>query len=76
MAKGEVALGFQQLSELIGVEGVEVVGTLPPAIEHVTIFSAGTGRRSLNAAAVREMLVFMTSPEATPVERRHGMEPA
>ena len=74
--RGEVALGFQQLSELLGLDRVQVVGTLPPAIEHVTVFSGGTGVHSLNAPAVREMLAFMASPDAAPTKRRHGMEPA
>lgn len=76
VARGEAALGFQQLSELMDADGIEVLGTLPWEIEHVTVFSAGVGAGSKNAAAVREMLAFMASPEADAVKRRHGMEPA
>lgn len=76
VARGEAALGFQQLSELMDADGIEVLGTLPWEIEHVTVFSAGVGAGSTNAAAVREMLAFMASPEADAVKRRHGMEPA
>lgn len=76
VARGEVELGFQQLSELLHTEGVFVLGTLPAAIEHVTVFSAGIGALSKNAAAAREMLAFMASPGAAAVKRRLGMEPA
>ena len=76
VARGEVALGFQQLSELLDLDGIEILGTLPPPIEHVTVFSAGIGARSANAASVREMLAFMASPDTAAVKSRHGMEPA
>jgi len=76
VARGDVTLGFQQLSELLGLDGIQVVGTLPPPIEHVTVFSAGIGARSQNAAAAREMLAFMASSDTAAVKRRHGMEPA
>jgi molybdate transport system substrate-binding protein len=75
VARGEVELGFQQLGELIGVEGVDAVGTLPPPIEHVTVFSAGIGARATSADAAREMLAFMASPAAAGAKQRHGMEP-
>jgi molybdate transport system substrate-binding protein len=76
VARGEVELGFQQLSELMHLEGIDVVGALPPAIQIVTTFSAGVCVGSTQAEAVRRMLDFMASPLATEAKRRHGMEPA
>lgn len=76
VARGEVALGFQQLSELMHLEGIDVAGPLPEAIQIVTTFSAGLCTASQQGEAVRAMLEFMASPEAVPVKRRHGMEPA
>jgi molybdate transport system substrate-binding protein len=76
VARGEVEIGFQQMSELLATDGVQVVEALPPAIEHVTVFSAGIGASATNAPAVREMLAFLASPEAAATKKRHGMEPA
>ena len=80
LASGQVELGFQQLSELMHVEGVAVVGPLPPAIQITTTFSAGipacASPDSSTANQVRALLDFMTSPLAAESKRRHGMEPA
>jgi molybdate transport system substrate-binding protein len=76
IARGDVELGFQQLSELMHLDGVDVLGLLPVDIEFVTTFSAGLCARAMHVAAVRAMLAFMTSPEVADVKRRHGMEPA
>jgi molybdate transport system substrate-binding protein len=76
VAKGEVALGFQQLSELMHLEGIAVVGPLPPAIQITTTFSAGLCTASTRPAVVRALLDFLASPLAAAVKRRHGMEPA
>ena len=75
VASGEVALGFQQLSELIHVEGIAIVGALPPAVAIDTIFSAGVVASSPHADAARRLLAFMASPEAAGAKRRQGMEP-
>ena len=76
IARGEVALGFQQLSELIHVEGVAVVGPLPAAIQITTPFSAGCCTTSVQADAVRGLLDFMSGPDAADAKRQQGMEPA
>lgn len=76
VARGEVALGFQQLSELMHLEGIDVVGPLPETIQIVTTFSAGLCTGSPQGEAVRRMLDFMASPDAAEAKRRHGMEPA
>ena len=78
LARGEVALGFQQLSELLEVPGVDVLGTLPPPIEFITTFSAAlpTALPADRAAAVAAWLAFMNTPSAAETKARHGMAPA
>ncbi|QRR32292.1 substrate-binding domain-containing protein [Hydrogenophaga sp. YM1] len=76
VAKGEVALGFQQLSELLHVPGIAIVGGLPEPIQIVTVFSAGIPVNAPRAEAVRALLAFMTSPDAAEAKRRQGMSPA
>ena len=74
IAKGEVELGFQQLSELIHLDGISIVGPLPPEIQITTTFSAGVCTTSTQADAVREMLAYMASPAAAAAKLRQGME--
>jgi len=76
VANGEVELGLQQLSELMHLEGIDVLGPMPPGIEIVTTFSAGLCATSTQPEAVRTFLAFMRSPAAVEAKRRHGMEPA
>lgn len=76
VAQGEVALGFQQLSELIHVKGIRIVGPLPADIQITTTFSAGLGARSLHATDVRALLDHMASPQSVAAKLRQGMEPA
>ena len=76
VAKGEVTLGFQQLSELLHVQGITVVGGLPEPIQIVTVFSAGLPVNAPRAEAVRALLAFMTSPDAAAAKQRQGMSPA
>ncbi|MGJ7507606.1 substrate-binding domain-containing protein [Variovorax sp. GT1P44] len=76
VASGKVALGFQQLSELMHLEGIEVVGPLPDAVQITTTFSAAMVAASQRRDAVEAFLSFLTSDEAQEVVRRHGMVPA
>lgn len=76
IARGEVALGFQQLSELMHLEGIDVLGRLPAAIQISTTFCAGICSASTHIEEVRHLLAFMASHETAEVKRRHGMEPA
>ncbi len=76
VAKGEVALGFQQLSELIHLAGIDVLGPLPDEIQIITTFSAGLATTSTQPQAVRELLDFMVSPASVQAKTRNGVEPA
>ena len=82
VARGEVALGFQQLSELLPLSGIDVVGELPGDIQYITTFSAARGvaaarvRGSALDEPVKAWLNFMRSHAAAQTIRRHGMSPA
>ncbi len=76
VARGDVELGFQQLSELMHVEGIDVLGALPPDIQAMTTFSAAVCSASTRADATKRLLEFLASPAADAAKRRHGMEPA
>ena len=76
VAKGEVAMGFQQLSELIHLGGIALAGVLPPPVAIITTFSGAVCAGSSRAEAARRLLAFMASPDADGAKRRQGMEPA
>jgi len=76
VAQGEVAIGVQQLSELIHVQGIRIAGPLPPDIQITTVFSAGIARSSERADAVRQLLAFLASPGALAAKQRQGMDAA
>ncbi len=76
VASGEAEIGVQQLSELLGEPGVDVVGLVPSPIQSVTTFSVGVGARSARAAEARALIAFLNGPGAAETKRRLGMEPA
>lgn len=76
VAQGRAEIGFQQLSELLALPGITVLGALPPAVQIVTVFSAAVTSVSAQPDAVRALLAVWASPEAAIAKRRHGMEPA
>ena len=76
LARGEVELGFQQLSELIHLDGITIVGPLPAAIQITTTFSGAVCATSTRPELVRSLLAFMASGAALEAKKRQGMEPA
>lgn len=76
VAKGEVALGFQQLSELMNLPGIDVLGPLPPEIQIITTFSAGVSATSRQPDAVRTLLQWLADPVTAGIKQRNGMDPA
>jgi molybdate transport system substrate-binding protein len=75
VAHGDAELGFQQISELKPVPGIDIVGQLPPELQKITVFSAGIASVSKEPEAGKALIKFLASPAAAPVIINSGMEP-
>ncbi len=74
-ARGEVEVAIQQVSELLEVPGVDIVGPLPAELGGATVFSGAPFAASSRKAAGAALLAFLSSPDAAPVYGRRGLEP-
>lgn len=74
-ASGKVELAIQQVSELMAVPGVDIVGPLPREIEPGSVFSAGIWAGSPRPELGARLIAFLASAEAAPVIRQFGLEP-
>jgi molybdate transport system substrate-binding protein len=74
LARGDVDIGFQQLAEMMGMKGVQIVGVLPPAIAIDTIFSGAVGSASAQAAAADHLLAWLGAPSRADAVREQGMQ--
>lgn len=74
VASGEVELGFQQLSELLPLQGISVVGGLPPEVAIVTVFSGAVAARAAQPDAARGWLQWLAGDHTTDTKRRQGMD--
>ena len=75
VARGDAEIGFQQISELLPVAGIDFVAPLPPGAQKVTVFSAGIARSSQRPDAARALIKFFASPAALPAIKKSGLEP-
>ncbi|HXF67080.1 MAG TPA: substrate-binding domain-containing protein [Burkholderiales bacterium] len=76
IARGEVEIGLQQLSELLPVPGIAHVTALPPQVQKVSSFAAGVAASSQHQALARSAIEFLASPAAAPAIKKSGLEPA
>jgi molybdate transport system substrate-binding protein len=74
VARGEVEIGFNQISEILVAPGVDLVAPLPAPIQHYTQFSAGVVANSSKQDAARALLRFISSPDARAVMKAKGFE--
>jgi molybdate transport system substrate-binding protein len=75
IASGEAEIGFQQVSELIHVPGIDFIGPLPADVQKITVFSAGIHSGAKEPEAAKILVKFLTAPAAAPVFKKHGLEP-
>ncbi len=76
VADGEVDIGFQQLSEMVGQAGVRILGVLPPDCAIDTVFSGGIATSSADPAASGAVLAFFASDAALPIKASHSFSAA
>jgi molybdate transport system substrate-binding protein len=75
VASGEAELAVQQVSELLAVSGIEVVGRLPPEIQSVTTFSAGLFIGSAHPEGAMRFAAMLSSRESAPILQASGLDP-
>jgi molybdate transport system substrate-binding protein len=75
VADGNAELGIQQIAEIIAVPGVDLVGPLPPEIQHTTSFAVAVASSAQNPVLARDFVSFFTSEAAKSVIAANGMEP-
>jgi molybdate transport system substrate-binding protein len=75
VARGEAEIGFQQISELKPISGIELVGPLPNEVQKITIFSAGIVTGSKEPDTAKSLITFLSSPAATQAITASGLEP-
>jgi molybdate transport system substrate-binding protein len=75
VARGDAEIGFQQISELLPVPGIDYLGPLPPEVQKVTVFSAGIGVGAKKPDAARALIKYLASPAAVPAIKKSGLEP-
>jgi len=76
IADGEAEIGIHQISEILPVAGVTLVGPLPADIQNYTVYAAGVGTAAKDGAAARALVRFLSGPHALPIIKAKGMEPA
>jgi molybdate transport system substrate-binding protein len=76
VAKGEVEMGFQQISELLPLKGIDIVGELPPGAQRITVFAAGIPVTSKHPEMAKALIRWLASPAAYPAIKKSGLEPA
>ncbi len=75
VARGDAEIGFQQVSELLPIPGLDYVGPLPEAVQRVTIFSAGIATNAKNVDAAKALIRYLSSNAVAPTIRKTGLEP-
>ena len=74
-ARGEVDMAVQQISELVPIKGIDIVGVLPAELQKISVFSGGIFRAAKNANGAGKLLAELAAPELGPVLMRNGLEP-
>ena len=74
VARGDVEIGFNQISEIIAVPGVDLLGPLPAPIQNYTLFTGGVVATSKEQGAAQSLLRFISSPAAQAIWQARGFD--
>ena len=75
VARGGAEIGFQQVSELVRIKGIDFLGPLPADVQEVTVFAASLHNSAAAPDAARALVKFLSAPEAAAAIKKAGMEP-
>jgi molybdate transport system substrate-binding protein len=75
VARGDAEIGFQQVSELLPIDGIEYVGPLPSEVQQVSVVTAAIATKSASPAAAKVLIDFLASPAAAATIHKTGLEP-
>jgi molybdate transport system substrate-binding protein len=75
LERGDADVGFQQVSELVSMKGIDFLGPLPPDIQEISVLMAALHKAAPAPDAAKALVKFLTSPEAAPAIKKIGMEP-
>lgn len=75
VARGEAELAVQQISELMPVKGIDIVGPLPDEVQKISVFAAGIFRAASNLDGASKLIAYLAEPRFAPVLIRNGLEP-
>jgi molybdate transport system substrate-binding protein len=74
VARGDAEIGFQTMSALLPVPGIDVIGVLPAELQKATVFSAAIAAGANEPYAARQLIAYLTSAAAAPAIAKAGME--
>ena len=74
IANGEAELGIHQISEILPVKGVKLVGPLPAEIQNTTVYAGGIGAAAKDGAAAKALVAFLAGPAIDPILKSKGMQ--
>ena len=75
IARGQAELGFQQVSELIRIKGIDYLGPLPADVQETTVFAVALHTKSSAPDAAKALIKYLSAPEAAPLIKKTGMDP-
>jgi molybdate transport system substrate-binding protein len=74
IARGDVEIGLQQVSELLPIAGIAHITPLPPELQKISTFAAGVAASCPDQPLARKVIEFLASSQAADAIRRSGLQ--